>query len=90
MMFGKISNEVNVTVDGGYKPDHFKLKAGALAKVTFTRVSDKGCTQQVIFNGEKRDLPLNQPVTFEFTPEEKGTIDWSCGMKMVHGKYVVK
>ena len=89
-MFGKISNEVNVTVDGGYKPDHFTAKVGALSKVTFTSVSDTCRTQQVIFNGEKRDLPLNQPVTFEFTPEEKGTIDWSCGMKMVHGKYVVK
>ncbi|MCP0885756.1 cupredoxin domain-containing protein [Ligilactobacillus sp. WILCCON 0076] len=89
-MFNKISNDVSITVDGGYKPNNFKLKAGVPAKVTFTRVSEVGCTQQVIFNNERRDLPINEPVTFEFTPEEKGKVEWSCGMNMIHGKYVVK
>ncbi|HEY0222320.1 MAG TPA: cupredoxin domain-containing protein [Lactovum miscens] len=90
-MFGsKISNDVEVIVDGGYLPASFKLKSGEPAKVSFKRVSDAGCTQQVIFNGEKRDLPLNELVSFEFTPSEKGSYEFTCGMNMVKGKYQVK
>ncbi|MGM9886884.1 MULTISPECIES: cupredoxin domain-containing protein [unclassified Lactococcus] len=90
-MFGlKTSNEVTVIVDGGYEPKDFKLKANQAAKVTFKRMSEKGCLDEVIFNGEKRELPLNTPVTFDFTPEEKGKFGFSCGMEMVHGSYTVK
>lgn len=89
-MFGKISNEVAITVDGAYLPNSFKLKAGLPAKVTFTRVSDKGCVGEVIFNDELRELPLNEPVTFEFTPDKKGDFKWTCGMEMATGTYSVK
>ena len=90
-MFGsKINNKVEVVVDGGYSPSKFKLKAGEPAEVSFTRVSDKGCAQQIIFNGELRNLPLNESVTFNFTPVEKARHHWSCGMKMILGSYSVK
>lgn len=90
-MFGsKVSNDVAVTVDGGYAPAEFKLKKDVPAKVTFTRVSEAGCVDQIIFNGETRDLSLNTPVSFEFTPTEKGEIEWTCGMKMARGHYTVK
>ena len=90
-MFGsKINNKVAVTVDGGYSPAKFKLNAGEPAEVTFTRTTDNGCTQQIIFNGELRDLPLNKPVTFVFKPTEKGDHEWTCGMKMAKGHYTVK
>ncbi|CAM3242349.1 MULTISPECIES: cupredoxin domain-containing protein [Lactobacillales] len=87
-LFGN-SNEVVINVDGGYAPSSFKLKAGKPAKVTFKRTSDKGCTQQVIFNGETRDLPLNTPVSFDFVPEA-GEHQFTCGMQMVKGSYTVK
>jgi len=88
-MLGLNNNKINITVDGGYSPNNFKLKAGKPAEVTFTRVSDKGCTQQVKFNGELYDLPLNQQVTVRFTPQ-KGNYEWTCGMNMVKGSYRVK
>ena len=90
MFASKINNNVEVTVDGGYTPSSFKLKAGKAARVTFKRVSDAGCTQQVIFNGETRDLALNKPVVFEFTPLKKGNHEYSCGMNMIKGSYIVK
>ncbi|MDR0200427.1 MAG: cupredoxin domain-containing protein [Streptococcaceae bacterium] len=89
-LFSKTSNTVEVTVDGDYSPANFKIKAGEEAHVTFTRTTTNGCTEEIIFNGEKRALPLNTPVTFDFTPTEKGEITYSCGMDMIHGKYTVK
>lgn len=89
-MFGKSNNNVTITVDGNYAPNNFKLKVGKPAKVTFTRVSDAGCTEQVIFNGKLHDLPLNEPVTFEFTPDAKGDFTFTCGMEMAKGTYTVK
>jgi plastocyanin domain-containing protein len=38
----------------------------------------------------KRELPLNEPVVVEFTPEKAGTISFACGMNMQRGKIVVK
>ncbi|PCR99847.1 cupredoxin domain-containing protein [Lactococcus fujiensis] len=90
-MFNKNkTQEITVIVDGSYEPSNFKLKADRPAKVTFIRKSDKGCLDQIIFNGETRDLPLNEAETFQFTPQTKGDIEWSCGMNMVKGKYTVK
>jgi plastocyanin domain-containing protein len=38
----------------------------------------------------KRPLPLNQPVTVEFTPRKTGNVDFVCGMEMLRGTIVVQ
>ena len=75
----------------GFEPSSLKLKAGAPAKVTFVRKTDETCAKEVVMKdyGIKRDLPLNELVTVEFTPR-KGEFTFACGMNMVKGKLIVE
>jgi plastocyanin len=81
---------VEVT-DKGFEPSSLKLKAGALAKVTFVRKTDETCAKEVVIKEYKinRKLPLNEPVTVEFTPR-KGEFAFACGMDMIKGKLIVE
>ena len=83
---------VEVTVDGGYKPETVKLKQGVPAKLVFKRVSDKGCLEQVHSNDLdfNEDLPLNEAVTVPVNTSKAGEYGFACGMDMFHGKVVVK
>jgi len=85
--------EVRVTVtDTGFDPERLTLRAGVPARVTFTRTSDKTCATAVVFASLniRRDLPLNQPVTIEFTPANTGEVAFACGMNMLRGTVVVQ
>lgn len=61
------------------------------AKVTFVRKTDETCAKEVVIKDYKieRKLPLNEPVTVEFTPR-KGEFAFACGMNMVKGKLIVE
>ena len=82
---------VQVT-DSGFEPAKVTLKAGTIARITFTRTSDKTCGTAVVFPSLKiqRDLPLNKPVAIEFTPARSGEIAFACGMNMLKGTVVVQ
>ena len=62
------------------------------ARLTFTRTSDKTCATSVVVPSlrVKKELPLNQPVTIEFTPGQAGEIAFACGMNMLHGTLIVR
>src|SRR5215470_14986056 len=81
---------VEVT-DRGFEPSSLKLKAGTPAKVTFVRKTDATCAKEVVIKEYKieRKLPLNEPVTVEFTPR-KGEFTFACGMDMIKGKLIVE
>jgi plastocyanin len=81
---------VEVT-DKGFEPSSLKLKSGAPAKVTFVRKTDETCAKEVVIKEYKieRKLPLNEPVTVEFTPR-KGEFAFACGMDMIKGKLIVE
>jgi plastocyanin domain-containing protein len=81
---------VEVT-DKGFEPSSLKLKAGMPAKVTFVRKTDATCAKEVVIKEYKinRKLPLNEPVTIEFTPR-KGEFTFACGMDMIRGKLIVE
>jgi plastocyanin domain-containing protein len=81
---------VEVT-DKGFEPSSLKLKAGAPAKVTFMRKTDETCAKEVVIKeyNINRKLPLNEPVTVEFTPR-KGEFGFACGMDMIKGKLIVE
>ena len=38
----------------------------------------------------KKELPLNEPITIEFTPGQAGEIAFACGMNMLRGTVVVR
>lgn len=77
----------------GYEPGRIQLQPGVPARLTVRRVTASQCLEQMeipAFGIQKTDLPMNEPVTFEFTPEETGTFEFVCGMGMQHGTLVVE
>jgi len=82
-----------VTVDGtGYHPSTIAAPAGRAARLSFTRTSDEGCGQQLVFPSLniRKDLPLNQTVTVDLTMPASGSIAFACGMDMWRGSVVAK
>ena len=84
------SARVEIT-EKGFEPSSLKLRAGVPARVTFVRLTDKTCGKDVVFASMdiRRQLPLNQPVVVEFTPQ-RGEIEFACGMNMLKGTIVVE
>ncbi len=76
----------------GYEPANVTLRAGAPARLTFVRTTDKTCGTEIVFPSlnVKRSLPLNEPVDIEFTPAKAGEIAFACGMNMLKGVLVVE
>lgn len=81
-----------VVSEQGFEPPTVTLQAGAPARLTFVRTTDKTCGTEVVFPSLniKRALPLNEPVAIEFTPTHSGDIAFACGMDMLHGTVVVR
>lgn len=81
----------NVTVgEAGFEPSTLKLRVGIPARLTFIRLTDKTCAKEIVIPSLhiRRALPLNEPVTVEFTPQ-KGNMGFVCGMNMLRGTVVV-
>ena len=78
--------------DKGFEPARVNLKAGIPARVTFTRKTEATCATDVVFPAFdiQKELPLNQPVTVEFTPQKTGDLSYACGMDMLRGTLVVQ
>ncbi len=90
---GKAQSASIAVTENGFEPANVTLKAGAPARLTFTRKTDATCATEVIFPdfNIKKALPLNQPVTVEFTPKKNGAIVFGCGMDMMlRGKVVAR
>lgn len=85
--------EARVTVtEASFDPQRITVRAGIPARITFTRTTDKTCATAVVFTSLniRRELPLNEPVTIDFTPDEAGEIAFACGMNMLRGTVVVQ
>lgn len=94
--FGKSEEEgdgqnMEIIVDGGYKPSVIKLNKGMTSKITFLRKDANSCLEEVVIPDFKikQYLPLNQKVTVEITPDKTGTFPFHCGMSMYFGKIKV-
>jgi plastocyanin domain-containing protein len=76
----------------GYQPGSVRLRRGVPARVTFLRKVEATCGTELLIPDYqiKRDLPFNEPVVIEFTPNKRGESEFSCGMKMLRGKIVVR
>jgi hypothetical protein len=83
--------KVRVT-ENGYEPVTVTLRKGVPARLTFVREVGETCGTEVViaeFN-IKQNLPLNEPVVVEFTPSKVGQFEFTCGMKMLKGKIIVR
>lgn len=87
-----VIGEVDVTVSGGYSPEIISIPVGKTTKITFLRTDPTECLSEVVLPDFKikKELPLNQKVTVEITPEKAGEYGYACGMNMYHGKIVVR
>lgn len=81
-----------VVNEQGFTPGKLTLRAGAPARITFIRTTDKTCATEVMFPtlNIKRALPLNEPVLIEFTPSKTKEVAFACGMNMLRGRIVVQ
>ncbi len=87
-----VAGEVDIKVEGGYSPEVISIPKGKLTKINFIRTDPTECLSEVILGDFKirKELPLNQKVTVEITPQKVGEYTYSCSMNMYHGKIIVK
>lgn len=84
--------ELTVT-QAGFKPSPITVKAGEPLKLIVTRTTDKTCGTEIVIPGYdiEKKLPLNEPVTVEFTPTKAGKLKYGCAMgQMVSGVLMVE
>jgi plastocyanin domain-containing protein len=83
--------DIQVTGDG-FVPDHIRVRQGQKVRLVVTRKTDRTCATEIVIRdqGINRKLPLNQPVTVEFTPTKTGQLRYACGMDMISGVLVVE
>ena len=85
-------SDIDIIVDGGYSPDVISIAKGTTTRLNFTRRDPSSCLEDIVLADFKirKNLPLDQKVTIELTPEKAGTFSISCGMNMFHGKIIVE
>ena len=85
------AQKVTITVDNGFKPASFSVKAGKPVQLTFD-TKKKGCAATVVFKslGITKKLEDGKKTTFTFTPKKAGSIAFACGMGMYKGTVTVK
>ena len=78
--------------DKGFQPEKIVLKRGIHARLTFVREIEQTCATTVTIQefNIKQELPFKEPVIVEFTPTRAGAFDFTCGMKMLTGKIIVR
>lgn len=88
----QVLSSVDIKVNGGYSPEVISVPKGKTTKINFIRSDPTECLSEVVLGDFKirRELPLNEKVTIEITPQKAGEYGYSCGMGMYHGKIIVK
>lgn len=74
----------------GWTPDRFVLKKGVPVKWVIDGKQINGCNNaiQVPRYGLEFDIKPGEQI-IEFTPDEAGTVRWSCWMGMIPGTFEV-
>lgn len=86
------SDEITITVDGGYDPRTVRIPAGKPVRLVFDRKDNSSCSEEVVFPdfGIKRFLPTGQRTTIELTAPKAGKYDFMCGMSMLRGTLIAE
>lgn len=87
------SNRVEIAVtEDGFVPASVTVTAGQPVTMVVTRKTDKTCATELVMKDQNinQALPLNQAVEITFTPAQKGTLTYACGMDMIKGTVVVE
>jgi plastocyanin domain-containing protein len=83
--------EIEVVVDGTYKPNRIEIREGERVRLRFVRKEYNACTKEVVFPhlNLRRELPPNTPVLIDLPALAPGEYAFKCGMNMVRGSIVV-
>jgi plastocyanin domain-containing protein len=86
------SQRISIEVKGGYSPSVVQVQAGRKVRLEFRREETSGCTEEVVIPafGIRTFLPSHQTTAVEFTPENPGSFEFTCGMGMVRGQLIVE
>jgi uncharacterized protein len=84
--------EVKMTVNYyGYDPNVLKVKKGIKVRWIINVEQMSGCNSQILMPdyNVRKNLQLGQNI-IEFTPTKSGELKFSCGMRMIWGKFIVE
>lgn len=83
--------EAMILVKGADTPDVIVVQHGKPVRLTFRREETTACSERVLFPDFNRsaELPEGENVPIEFTPQDAGEFQFTCGMGMLRGKLVV-
>lgn len=86
------SQEATIVVKGAYSPDVIVVEHGKPVRLTFLRQETAACSEEVVFAdfARRAQLPEGELVPVEFTPDQAGEYEFTCGMGMLRGKLVVR
>jgi plastocyanin domain-containing protein len=76
----------------GFDPWRVEAHEGEALVLVVTRTTDDTCATEIEIPdaGVRAPLPLLKPVRVELTPKHKGTLRFSCAMKMFQGEIDVR
>lgn len=88
----KASDSIDIIVNGGYNPSAIVLKKDAPVTLRFTRTDPNSCLEDVVLPDFKikQFLPLHKTIEIKINSKSIGEFPFSCGMRMFHGKIIVK
>lgn len=74
-----------------YVPDRFTLTNGIPVKWIINAKALSSCNRTIVIPSLGRAIDLKPGLQIvEFTPQQAGTIAWSCAMGMIPGSFIVK
>ncbi len=84
--------EATIVVKGVYNPDVILVERGKPVRLSFLRQETAACSEEVLLPdfGRRSQLPEGELIPVDFTPENPGEYEFTCGMGMLRGKVVVR
>ncbi len=77
--------------NAGWSPNSFVLKKGVPVKWIINGKELNGCNNAINVPAYKLQFNIKPGLqTIEFTPDQSGTIQWSCWMGMIRGTFIVR
>jgi P-type Cu+ transporter len=86
------TQELVVTIKGGYAPNLIRARQGVPLRLVFDRQETGDCSSRVVFSdlGISQSLPAFARTTVELTPTLAGRFGFACGMNMIRGTLIVE
>lgn len=86
------TQEVTISVEGGYSPSVVRAKRGQPLRLIFDRKEKSPCSDEVVISefGVRRFLKPFEKTVIDVKPTKTGTFEFACGMSMLRGQIEVE